>query len=403
VLAYACPLPRQSGAQAKLIILITGDSGVGKDHCAHIWLPVLNSYAPNRLSACVVSISDATKREYAAAANADASRLLWDREYKEQHRPALTQFFQDQVQQRPSLPEEHFLNVLHDAGDANVVLVTGMRDRAPVAALSHLIPGHRLLEVRVTASEKTRDRRRGCLGGDIDGNSYKNLNDDLVDRPSLLFDNEPDGDVLAKRFAEQHLLTFFHDDAQALANMVRMVPGFPRSDIQFRHVLDISQQKGGLALCTSLLQTRFAGDWAEVDVVACCEAGGFVYASAVASRLDLRLALIRQAGKLPPPTISVPKSSSHISSSPSDDTRDTIEIGRNVIPPGASVVVVDDVFATGETLCAVLRLLQEAGVDADNISVMVVAEFPAHRGRKLLLDRGFGRVQVQSLLVFGGA
>ena len=76
---------------------------------------------------------------------------------------------------------------------------------------------------------------------------------------------------------------------------------------------------------------------------------------------------------------------------------------RDVIPSGASVVVVDDVLATGETLSAVLRLLNEAGIGVENISIMAVAEFPVHHGRELLRRRGFGRVNIQSLLVFDGA
>ena len=76
---------------------------------------------------------------------------------------------------------------------------------------------------------------------------------------------------------------------------------------------------------------------------------------------------------------------------------------RDVVPRGASVVVVDDVLATGKTLCAVLQLLDEAGIGAEDVSVMAVAEFPVHCGRELLRRRGFGRVNIQSLLVFGGA
>jgi adenine/guanine phosphoribosyltransferase-like PRPP-binding protein len=76
---------------------------------------------------------------------------------------------------------------------------------------------------------------------------------------------------------------------------------------------------------------------------------------------------------------------------------------RDAIPIGASVVVVDDVLATGETICTVLQLLVEAGIGAEHVSVMVVAEFPVHRGRGRLHERGFGRANIQSLLVFGGA
>jgi adenine/guanine phosphoribosyltransferase-like PRPP-binding protein len=65
--------------------------------------------------------------------------------------------------------------------------------------------------------------------------------------------------------------------------------------------------------------------------------------------------------------------------------------------------VIDDVLSTGQTLCAVLELLSKAGVSTGDISIMVVAKVPFHRGRELLLDPGFGRVSVQSLLVLTGA
>jgi adenine phosphoribosyltransferase len=410
VLAYACPLP-EAPMEPKLIILVTGESGAGKDYCADVWVSVFITCAHKSLTARAVSISDAIKREYAAATGADMNRLLRDRAYKEQNRPALTTFFQGQLQQRPRLPEEHFLNVVHGAVDLDVLLIAGMRDEAPVATLSHLVPASRLLEVRVQASEETRRVRRGCHSGDDDGDDNKDNKDRKNDksnlkasdyRPCLIFDNDTTGNEAAKRFAEHYLLPFFHEDLQRLANMVRPVPDFPRPGIEFRYVLDISQQPGGLALCTSLLQAQFTGDWAKVGVVACCEAGGFVYASALALRVDVPLALIRDAGKLPPPTVSVVKPRSHISSWASDDSRkERIEMERDVVPRGASAVVVDDVLATGNTLCAVLQLLDEAGISAEDVSIMTVAEFPVHRGRELLRRRGFGRVNIQSLLVFG--
>lgn len=62
----------------------------------------------------------------------------------------------------------------------------------------------------------------------------------------------------------------------------------------------------------------------------------------------------------------------------------------------------DDVLATGRTLCAVLQLLEKAGSSNKNISMVAVAEFPAHHGRELLHKSGFGAVNIQSLLVFDG-
>lgn len=394
VLAYTCPLQRtetQIEKKLKLVILVTGESGAGKNFCADIWVSVFNKSHMTQ----AVSISDATKREYSEATGADLKSLLYDRDYKEKHRPALTAFFQTQVQQRPRLPEEHFLSLVFGA-DADVLFITGMRDEAPVTALSHLIPDIRLLDVRVKASIETRQVRRGFHGKDEDS-------EDMEYHPSLVFDNDRTGTEAAKRFAERFLLPFVHEGLQRLFNMVRQIPDFPRPGIDFRHVLGISQQPGGLALCISLLQAHFIGDWAKVDAVACCEAGGFVYASALASKVDVPLVLIREAGKLPEPTVSVTKPSSHISSLTSDNLKEKrIEMGRDVVPTSGTVVVVDDVLSTGETLCAVLQLLVEAGINADNVSIMVVAEFPVQRGRDLLRQRGFGRVDIQSLLIFSG-
>lgn len=374
-----------------------------------------------------VSISDAIKREYAAATDADLSRLLGDRAYKEQHRSALTAFYQGQARQRPRLSEEHFLSVVYGAVDVDVLLIIGMRDEAPVAAFSHLVPDRRLIEVHVQSSEQTRRVRRGCHSGDDDDNNNNNKGGNnsrsnltaLDYRPSLIFDNDRTGDEAVKRFAENYLLPFSHEDLERLANMVRAVPDFPRADMKFRHVLGISQQPGGLALCTSLLQNHFTGNWAKVDAVVCCEAGGFIYGSALASRVDVPLVLIRETGKLPPLTItlSASKPPSHISSlsastnnnnnnnkNPDPDSKNKqIEIEQDILPPTASVVVVDDVLSSGETLNAVLQLLTQVGIAAENISVMIVAEFPVHGGRALLRRRGFGLVGIQSLLVFGGA
>jgi adenine/guanine phosphoribosyltransferase-like PRPP-binding protein len=172
----------------------------------------------------------------------------------------------------------------------------------------------------------------------------------------------------------------------------------------FQHVLGIAKHPGGLELCTRLLENLLFGDWIRVSTIACCETGGFTFASPLAEKVKKPIAMIREAGKLPPPKISVTKSASHISAStPSAIKEQVIEMEMYLIPRDSLVVVVDDVLATGRTLCAVLELLRKAGVRQQDIIVLVVAEFPAHRGRKLLYERGFGWVNIRNLLVFGGA
>lgn len=231
VLAHACPVPKYRAPE--LIFLVTGETGAGKDFCAGIWAFIL---ARRSHAVRTVSISKVTKREYAAATGADLDRLLYDRTYKEQHRPALTAFFRDQVQQQHGLLEDHFLRtVYHGAKDAPVLLITGMRDKAPVAALSHLVPESRLLEVRIEASKEARLVRRG--GCEISGNDN---NDSSTPLPSFTFDNTAAGNSAARTFTESYLLPFLKPCFGQLAAMARPVSDFPRPGIDFRHILGIS-------------------------------------------------------------------------------------------------------------------------------------------------------------------
>lgn len=174
VLAYACPLAKAPRAPT-VIIIVTGESCAGKDYCAETWVSVFTNKG---FTARVISISDTTKREYAAATGANAKRLLRDRRYKEQHRAALTAFFQEQLRQRPQLREEHFLDAVKDAMDIDVLLITGIRDEAPVATFSHLVPNSRLLEVNIQATKETRRVRGGCQKSDDndDGMEHNNKN-----------------------------------------------------------------------------------------------------------------------------------------------------------------------------------------------------------------------------------
>lgn len=396
VLAYTCPLSSPDTETPKLIVLVTGDSCAGKDYCASIWARLLTQEC---CAVRVVSISDATKRKYASATpGIDLDHLLHDRAYKEQHRPALTAFHQEQVRQRPRSLEEHFLEVVSANGDVDVLFITGMRDEAPVTALSPLVAHSKLLDVRVRAGGMTRQSR----GGRCDSASLPVKESGY--RPSLIFDNDAHGAGAAETFGRQHLLSLVHPDLDRLATLVRTVHDFPRKGISFRHVLNIAQQPGGLMLCTSLLQ-KFLGS-IRVGAVAASEAGGFVFASALAHRAGVPLLLARAGGKLPRPTVTVDRDPSHISGTKHDKNGgDGSKLEMNCpagLPAGASVIVVDDVLASGKTLCAMLRLLEKAGVKADGVIVLVVAEFPAHRGRELLRSYGFGVVKVQNLLVFGG-
>ncbi|KAF5648860.1 phosphoribosyl transferase domain protein [Fusarium sp. NRRL 25303] len=399
ILAYTCPL-KPIGLPQKLVVLVTGEHGAGKDYCTGVWSAVFKAHGH---SSRVVSISEATKRKYAVAKGVDPDRLINDRLYKEQHQKSLTDFYKTQLKGDNFAAEKYFIELLKEDG-SDALFITGMTETAPCATLSHLVHDARLIDVRVQASKATRKLRRWGDGNKCqtpDSEEYMSADDIYL--PSFTFENETNGDEAVMWFANQRLIPFMSKELQNLGGMVSKVPNFPRKSIDFRYVLNIAQQNGGLALCTSLLKSHFLGDWDKVNAVVTSEASGYVFASPLALETAIRLVPIVKGNKLPPPTVSVQRRSSHISSHIVGATdKGIFEMDANTIHKGSKVVVFDDVLATGKTLVAVLELLVKVGVRPEDISVMVVAEFPFHRGRQRLLESAFGRVAVQSLLVFDG-
>lgn len=398
----------------RLIILVTGDICAGKDYCAQIWLKVFTS---NRLTARAVSISDATKREYAIATGANFEKLVFEREYKEQHRPQLTEFFHRQVKNRPSLPEEHFLQTVNENPNLDVLLITGMRDESPVPAFSHLVPHSRVIEVRVNASKEVLRARKGAVQDDVvdvvvpKPTAEKSTTTSLS-LPNLIFNNSTLGPASASSFATHHLLPFLSPSLHRLSTMIPSIPDFPRPGATFQHILDIAQKLCGLTLCISLLRENFlsgiVSEWENVNAIVGSGRGGLIFGSALSAQLNLPFVVICEEKKLPPPVVSVGKAkASYISSlgttgeRQGQGRRERFEVNWDRIPREGEVVIVDDVLSSGETLCAMVELLVKAGVRVEDISVLIVAEFPVHRGRELLRQRGFGEVKVLSLLVFG--
>jgi hypothetical protein len=105
--------------------------------------------------------------------------------------------------------------------------------------------------------------------------------------------------------------------------------------------------------------------------------------------MDVPLVQIYEARRLPKPIVRVERLPSHLI--PDDyilNTRKELELGThgsgglNNVP----TVVVHDMLLSGATVCAVLDLLQKSGVDQENTTVIVVAEFPSYRGRQLIRD-----------------
>jgi adenine phosphoribosyltransferase len=136
-----------------------------------------------------------------------------------------------------------------------------------------------------------------------------------------------------------------------LADYIRSVSDFPKPGILFRDVTPLLAAPAAFRLAVVELANPFRRE--KIDVVAAAEARGFIFAAPVALELNAALVPIRKPGKLPFDTRALTYDLEYGS--------DTLEIHTDAIAPGAKVLVVDDLLATGGTVEACCRLVEKAG------------------------------------------
>jgi adenine phosphoribosyltransferase len=172
-----------------------------------------------------------------------------------------------------------------------------------------------------------------------------------------------------------------------LKALVRTVPDFPATGIQFRDITPLIAHGEGLAATIEHLAEMAAP--ARATAVAGIEARGFVFGAALAIRLGLGFVLLRKAGKLPVPTISATYDLEYGSA--------TMELDPAVVDPGEHVILMDDLLATGGTARAGISLLRQAGAVVEH--AVFVIDLPELGGAAALREAG---VEAHALMAFEG-
>jgi adenine phosphoribosyltransferase len=157
-----------------------------------------------------------------------------------------------------------------------------------------------------------------------------------------------------------------------LRAFVRDVPDFPKPGILFRDLTPLMGDGPAFAESIVLLATAVAAH--APQAVVAIESRGFIFGAAVAARLALGFVPLRKPGKLPHRT--------RLGRYDLEYGSDGIEIHEDALKPGARVVVVDDLLATGGTARAAIRLARELG--AEVAAAVFVVELSALRGRDRL-------------------
>lgn len=160
------------------------------------------------------------------------------------------------------------------------------------------------------------------------------------------------------------------NDLNELKKYIQDVKDFPIKGIVFK---DISPLLANGEIFRIVVE-KMAEKVREVDVIIGPDARGFIFGAAVASYLKKPFVMIRKEGKLPHNTIKIDYKLEYGMGS--------LEIQKDLIKPGQSVAILDDVLATGGTTKAIIKLLESQGVEVTK--VIVLLELSELKGRELI-------------------
>lgn len=166
---------------------------------------------------------------------------------------------------------------------------------------------------------------------------------------------------------------------------VRSIPDFPEPGIIFRDVTSILQDADGLALAIDLMQEKLDG--LDFDVIAGTESRGFIFGVPIAYNLHKPFVPVRKKGKLPCETVSREYDLEYGTAA--------IEMHKDAIRPGQKVVVIDDLVATGGTIEAAVKLIEELGGEV--VKVVFLMELAGLKGREKLAG-----YDVESVICYEG-
>lgn len=161
-----------------------------------------------------------------------------------------------------------------------------------------------------------------------------------------------------------------------LKNHIRHVPDFPKPGILF---YDISTLLAHPQAWKTTVE-RLADDVTpyKPDVLVGIESRGFLVTAPLALELGLGFVMLRKQGKLPGETISYTYDLEY--------GTDTIEIQKEAVEPGQSVVIMDDLLATGGTMAATVELLRS--IEAEVKAGVCIIELAFLHGRHRLAEHG---------------
>ena len=154
-----------------------------------------------------------------------------------------------------------------------------------------------------------------------------------------------------------------------LKDKIRTIPDFPIEGIMFRDITTLLQDKDAFKQTCDELYRRYKDR--NIDVVVGIESRGFIFGSVLAYNPGVGFVPIRKPGKLPAKTIKEEYKLEY--------GKDAVEIHEDAIKKGDNVLIIDDLIATGGTVCAACRLIEKLGGKVEELAFVI--ELPDLKGR----------------------
>jgi len=160
-------------------------------------------------------------------------------------------------------------------------------------------------------------------------------------------------------------------DVESLRRLIRDVPDYPERGVTFKDITPLLANPAGLALSVEFMVQPFRGS--HVDMVVGAESRGFIFGTAIANALSVGFVPVRKPGKLPAERRRFEYTLEY--------GADALEIHADALHPGQEVIIVDDVLATGGTLAACCRLVEDLGASVKGVVVLIELESLGGRER----------------------
>lgn len=162
-----------------------------------------------------------------------------------------------------------------------------------------------------------------------------------------------------------------------LKDYIRSIPDFPKEGILFYDISTLLAHPDAWQVALGRMVKMVTNF--QPDILAGIESRGFLMSAALASRVGLGSTMIRKKGKLPGDIIEYQYDLEY--------GTDTIEIQADALKKGQRVVILDDLLATGGTMAASIKLVNQLG--AEVVGVVCMIELTFLNGRDKLGDVPF--------------